>query len=69
MKIKLKNVRLSFPSFFQTEKFGEEDTGKYSATFILDKEDNAAEIKQIQAEIDRLMKEELKGNFRLTRWL
>lgn len=61
MKIKLKNVRLSFPSFFQTEKFGEEDTGKYAATFILDKEDNAAEIKEIQGEIDRLMKEELKG--------
>lgn len=60
MKIKLKNVRLSFPSFFQTEKFGEEDTGKYAATFILDKEDNAAEIKEIQGEIDRLMKEELK---------
>ena len=61
MKIKLKNVRLSFPSFFQTEKFGEEDTGKYAATFILDKDDNAAEIKQIQDEINRLMKEELKG--------
>ena len=61
MKIKLKNVRLSFPSLFRTEQFGEEDTGKYAATFILDKDDNAAEIKQIQDEINRLMKEELKS--------
>ena len=61
MKIKLKNVRLSFPSLFQTEQFGEQDTGKYAATFILDKDDNATEIKQIQDEINRLMKEELKS--------
>ena len=60
MKIKMKNVRLSFPSLFETEQFGEQDTGKYAATFILDKDDNAAEIKQIQDEINRLMKEELK---------
>ena len=61
MKIKMKNVRLSFPSLFQTEQFGGEDTGKYAATFILDKDDNATEIKQIQDEINRLMKEELKS--------
>ncbi len=61
MKIKLKNVRLSFPSLFQTEQFGAEDTGKYAATFILDKEEHAEHIKEIKAEIDRLMKEELKG--------
>ena len=60
MKIKLKNVRLSFPSLFQTEQFGEEDTGKYAATFILDKGGNATEIEQIQDEINRLMKEDLK---------
>lgn len=60
MKIKLKNARLSFPSLFQTEEFGGESTGKYAATFILDSVDNAAEIKQIQDETNRLMKEELK---------
>ena len=61
MKIKMKNVRLSFPSLFHTEQFGAEDTGKYAATFILDKDEHAAEIKQIQDETNRLMKEELKG--------
>lgn len=55
--IMLKNVRLSFPSLFQTEKFGGEDTGKYAATFILDKEVHKKEIAAIQARIDEGMKE------------
>lgn len=61
MKIKIQNSRLSFPSLFRTAVFGGEDTGKYEATFILDKEQHAEVIKQIQAEAARLMKEELKG--------
>jgi hypothetical protein len=48
MSVMLKNVRLSFPSLFQTEKFGGEDTGKFAATFILSKKDHAKEIEELQ---------------------
>lgn len=61
MKIKVKNVRLSFPSLFQQATFGGESTGKYEATFILDKVDHADVIEKINAECQRLMKEELKS--------
>jgi hypothetical protein len=61
MKIKIQSARLSFPSLFRTAMFGSEDTGKYEATFILDKTEHAEVIKQIQAEAARLMKEELKA--------
>lgn len=61
MKHKVARTRLSFPSLFRTANFGEQDTGKYEATFILDKEKHAAEIEQIKAQIATLMKEELKG--------
>jgi hypothetical protein len=37
MKIKLQNVRLSFPSLFQKAVF-EGKEGKFEATFLLDKE-------------------------------
>lgn len=59
--IKLKNVRLSFPSLFRHEEFGGEDTGKFAATFILDPDKHKAEIKELRDEINRLMKEELKA--------
>ena len=61
MKIKAQNVRLSFPSLFRTAKFGEQDTGKYEATFIFDKVEHADVLADIQAKIDGLMKSELKG--------
>ena len=61
MKIKIKNARLSFPSLFHTAKFGGEDTGKFEATFILDKTEHAAEIKEIKAAIKALSDEKLKG--------
>lgn len=61
MKIKLPRARLSFPSLFQTSVFGGEDTGKFEATFILDKVEHADQIKQLQGEILRMQKEELKG--------
>jgi hypothetical protein len=60
MSIMLKNVRLSFPSLWQHETFGWESTGKYGATFILDKETHAGIIKEIKAQIDAMIKEELK---------
>lgn len=60
-KIQLKNVRLSFPSLFQMGSFGGESTGKYEATFVLDKKEHADVIKQIQSATDALMKEAFKG--------
>ena len=59
-KIKMQAVRLSFPSLFNTAKFGGEDTCKYEATFVLDKVEHAEVIAGIKAQIERLMKEELK---------
>jgi hypothetical protein len=60
-KIKMQAVRLSFPSLFNTAKFGGDDTGKYEATFILDKKQHAVVIADIKSAIERMMKEELKG--------
>lgn len=59
-KIKLKNVRLSFPSLFKMGTFGGESTGKFEATFILDKEEHKEEIKLLKAGISSLAKSELK---------
>lgn len=60
--IKIQNVRLSFPALFEPKK-GPEETSKpaYSATFILDKKTNAADIKAINDAIDLLVKEAFKG--------
>ena len=60
-KIKLENVRLSFPSLFKFATFGGESTNKYEATFILDKEDHAKVIKTIEKEFKALTKEKFKG--------
>lgn len=60
-KFKIPASRLSFPSLFSMAVFGGESTGKYEATFILDKEEHADVIKKMQAEIQRLMKDELKS--------
>lgn len=60
-KIKLKNVRLSFPSLWTTSRFGGEDTGKYEATFILDKQEHVDEILAIKKEMQRLGAEAFKG--------
>lgn len=59
-KIKMQNVRLSFPSLFTTGTFGGEDTGKYEATFVLDKVEHAETIKTLQDTINTMMKTELK---------
>lgn len=59
-KFKMQGVRLSFPSLFNTAKFGGEDTGKYEATFILDKKIHKSVIADIHKAIELLSKEELK---------
>ena len=60
-KIKMQNVRLSFPSLFQTETYGGKDTGKYAASFILDKKEHAKTIKELQAHIKNFVDTEFKG--------
>lgn len=61
MKIKIPSARLSFPSLFNMASFGGESTGKYEATFILDKKEHAKVIAEIEAVIGKLQKDELKG--------
>ena len=59
-KIKLQNVRLSFPSLFRKAQFQGEET-KYEATFMLDKEEHADKIAEIEKAIQAGMKEHFKG--------
>ncbi len=61
MKMKLQNVRLSFPSLFNTATFGGEDTGKFEGTFLLDKKQHASAIKEIEDAFKELAGEKLKG--------
>lgn len=55
-KIKLKNVRLSFPSLFKKAVFQGVET-KYEATFLLDKTEHSAAIDEISAGIAAFLKE------------
>jgi len=57
MKIKIPSARLSFPSLFNMASFGGESTGKFEATFILDKKEHAKQIEEIEAAIAKLQKE------------
>ena len=59
-KIKLQNVRLSFPSLFRKAQFNGDET-KYEATFMLDKEEHADKIEEIKKAIQAGMKEHFKG--------
>ena len=56
LKIKLSNVRLSFPSLFQPSEFNGV-AGKYEATFLMDKDKDAVQIKTIQKKIADLLAE------------
>lgn len=58
--IKLKNVRLSFPSLFKRASFDGQE-GKYEATFLLNKETHAETIKEIQDAIKEKITVDLKG--------
>ena len=59
-KIKLQNVRLSFPSLFHKAVFNGEET-KFEATFLLDKDQHADKIAEIKAAIAEKIKTDLKG--------
>lgn len=60
MKIKMQNVRLSFPSLFRRAVFGGEET-KFEGTFLIDKSEGAAKITEIEAAIEGMLKEKNKG--------
>jgi hypothetical protein len=61
MRINIPNARLSFPNLFKTSVFGGVDTEKFDATFILDKDEHAETILEIQTAIKALAKDKLKG--------
>jgi hypothetical protein len=58
MMIKIKNARLSFPALFRKAVFQGAET-KFEATFLIPKNDPV--VKEIKAEIKRLLETELKG--------
>lgn len=60
MKIKLTNVRLSFPSLFRKAVFNGEET-KFEATFLINKDTQADQIKTLQDAINEKLKTDLKG--------
>ena len=68
MKVILKNVRLSYPSLFKATSFtgadGSTSDPKFSGTFIIDKEENAKDIKKLEAAIKKMVVENFKGNFK-----
>lgn len=57
MNLKLNNVRLSYPNLFEPKSGPEGGEPKYSASFILDKTDNAGEITELRAAILAVAKE------------
>lgn len=59
-KIKLENVRLSFPSLFKKAEFNGEAT-KFEATFLINKETQADTIKQLESAIDKAAHKHFKG--------
>ena len=59
-KIKLNNVRLSFPSLFRKAVFNGEET-KFEATFLLNKKEHADTIAEINAAIKEMIKDSFKG--------
>jgi hypothetical protein len=56
-KIVLKGARLSFPSLFATEQYNGQDTGKFAATFLVEKDSKAAKA------IAKATKEAIKEKF------
>ena len=59
-KIKLNNVRLSFPSIFRKAVFSGEET-KFEATFLLDKDTQADKIAEIDKAVQAMIADNLKG--------
>jgi hypothetical protein len=60
MKIKLQNVRLSFPSLFKKSSYNGEET-KFEATFLLSKDLQKDQVEAIRDSIKTMTKDDLKG--------
>jgi hypothetical protein len=62
-EVKLTNVRLSFPNLFVPKGFAGDPNSKpaYSATFLLDKKVNAANIAALKKAMDHAIREQWKG--------
>lgn len=58
MKMKIQNVRLSFPSLFHKARFNGEET-KFEANFLIPKD--SPQAKAVRDTIDGLIKTDLKG--------
>lgn len=58
--VKLRNVRISFPALFEARAM-DGGTPKYSATFLLNKKTDAAQIKVLQDAINEHLKLKNKG--------
>lgn len=60
MKIKLNNVRLSFPSVFKKATFNGEET-KFEATLLINKETQADLVQKVKSAVAEKIKNDLKG--------
>lgn len=60
MKLKLQNVRLSFPSLFRKGTYNGNET-KYEATFLLSKDSQKDQISALEKAIAEKIKSDLKG--------
>lgn len=60
-RIRLNNVRLSFPDLFQARAFQEGQTPKYGAAFIMDPDEHEEELEVLEDQIDELIDSKLKG--------
>lgn len=66
MKLKLQNVRLSYPALVKPRGFDEtykEEDKRYEATFILDKKQHAASIKEIRAAAIQMLTDKYGANY------
>jgi hypothetical protein len=65
VKLKLNNVRLSFPALVKPRGFDEnaaEEDKRYESTFLLDKTQHAATIKEIHAAAMQMLKDKYGAN-------
>lgn len=62
VNLKLLRVRLSFPALFKAKAFSDDQEPKFSAALIMDKVKNAADIKNVNAAVDAIIKDAFKGN-------
>lgn len=62
VKLKLEGVKLSFPSFLETERFQGKSTHKYGATFIVDKSD-VENTQKIEEAINNILTQANDTNF------